>query len=48
MTKYGLIAFSRVRPAVSTAVPAYAGVTFLEARFDDVDTRHLLAAPVAA
>jgi 2-polyprenyl-6-methoxyphenol hydroxylase-like FAD-dependent oxidoreductase len=33
-------AFSRVRPAVSTAVPAYSGVTFLEARFDDVDTRH--------
>ncbi|NUW35730.1 FAD-dependent monooxygenase [Nonomuraea sp. SMC257] len=33
-------AFSRVRPAVSPAVPAYTGVSFLEAWFDDVDARH--------
>ena len=33
-------AFSRVRPLVSAAVPRYTGVTFLEARFDDVDERH--------
>ncbi|MEV4190205.1 FAD-dependent oxidoreductase [Streptomyces toxytricini] len=33
-------AFSRVRPAVSAAVPHYAGVTFTEAWFDDVDNRH--------
>ncbi|MEU0932900.1 FAD-dependent monooxygenase [Embleya sp. NPDC005971] len=33
-------AFSRVRPAVSRAVPAYTGVSFLEAWFDDVDHRH--------
>ncbi|MGV9770592.1 FAD-dependent oxidoreductase [Streptosporangium sp. NPDC003464] len=33
-------AFSRVRPAVSSAVPAYTGVSFLEAWFDDVDARH--------
>ncbi|BCJ55017.1 monooxygenase [Actinoplanes sp. NBRC 14428] len=33
-------AFSRVRPAVSSAVPRYTGVTFLEARFDDVQARH--------
>ncbi|MFK0114704.1 FAD-dependent oxidoreductase [Streptomyces sp. NPDC090994] len=33
-------AFSRVRPAVSDAVPAYTGVSFLEAWFDDVDRRH--------
>jgi 2-polyprenyl-6-methoxyphenol hydroxylase-like FAD-dependent oxidoreductase len=33
-------AFSRVRPAVSPAVPAYTGVGFLEAWFSDVDERH--------
>ncbi|WP_328936412.1 FAD-dependent monooxygenase [Streptomyces tauricus] len=33
-------AFSRVRPAVSAAVPAYSGVTFTEAWFDDVENRH--------
>ncbi|WP_203744840.1 FAD-dependent oxidoreductase [Actinoplanes cyaneus] len=33
-------AFSRVRPAVSDAVPQYAGATFLEAWFDEVETRH--------
>lgn len=33
-------ASSRVRPAVSAAVPRYSGVTMLEARFDDVDERH--------
>ncbi|MEV1025670.1 NAD(P)/FAD-dependent oxidoreductase [Streptomyces sp. NPDC050264] len=31
---------SRVRPAVSPAVPEYSGVSFLEAWFDDVDDRH--------
>ncbi|MFF3918337.1 FAD-dependent oxidoreductase [Streptomyces sp. NPDC001852] len=33
-------AFSRVRPAVSPAVPEYTGISFLEARFSDVDNRH--------
>ncbi|MFS8201433.1 FAD-dependent oxidoreductase [Streptomyces sp. CWNU-52B] len=33
-------AFSRVRPAVSAAVPSYSGVTFTEAWFDDVENRH--------
>ncbi|MFE2728327.1 FAD-dependent oxidoreductase [Kitasatospora sp. NPDC059327] len=33
-------AFSRVRPALSPAVPGYTGVSFLEAWFDDVDARH--------
>ncbi|MET7299214.1 FAD-dependent monooxygenase [Embleya sp. NPDC005575] len=33
-------AFSRVRPAVSLAVPEYIGVSFLEAWFSDVENRH--------
>ncbi|SFE05454.1 2-polyprenyl-6-methoxyphenol hydroxylase [Actinacidiphila alni] len=33
-------AFSRVRPALSPAVPAYSGVSFLEAWFTDVEARH--------
>lgn len=33
-------AFSRVRPVVSPAVPRHTGVSFLEAWFDDVETRH--------
>ncbi|MFF4771602.1 FAD-dependent oxidoreductase [Microtetraspora fusca] len=33
-------AFSRVRQAVSPAVPQYSGVSFLEAWFSDVQTRH--------
>jgi 2-polyprenyl-6-methoxyphenol hydroxylase-like FAD-dependent oxidoreductase len=33
-------AWSTVRRAVSPATPRYTGVTFLEARFDDVDERH--------
>ncbi|MEU3223983.1 NAD(P)/FAD-dependent oxidoreductase [Streptomyces sp. NPDC006976] len=33
-------AYSRVRPAVSPAVPAYTGVSFLEAWFSGVDDRH--------
>ncbi|QMU76841.1 FAD-dependent monooxygenase [Streptacidiphilus sp. PB12-B1b] len=33
-------AWSRVRPALSPAVPRYTGVTFVETGFDDCDTRH--------
>ncbi|KZB79812.1 FAD-dependent oxidoreductase [Amycolatopsis regifaucium] len=33
-------AFSRVRPAVSTAVPEYVGITFLEAWYEDVENAH--------
>ncbi|GAA2142170.1 FAD-dependent oxidoreductase [Actinomadura napierensis] len=33
-------AFSRVRRAVSPAVPEYSGVSFLEAWFSDVENRH--------
>lgn len=33
-------AWSRVRPALSHAVPAYTGVTFVETGFDHCDTRH--------
>lgn len=33
-------AWSRVRRLLTDAVPQYLGVCFLDARFDDVDTRH--------
>ncbi|MEU6179398.1 FAD-dependent oxidoreductase [Streptomyces coeruleorubidus] len=33
-------AWSRVRPTLSDAMPSYNGVTFIEAGFDDCDTRH--------
>jgi 2-polyprenyl-6-methoxyphenol hydroxylase-like FAD-dependent oxidoreductase len=33
-------AWSRVRPALSAAVPAYSGDTLIETFLDDVDTRH--------
>ncbi|MBE3013131.1 FAD-dependent monooxygenase [Microbispora sp. NEAU-D428] len=33
-------AWSRVRPAVSSATPHYTGVTAVETSLDDVDTRH--------
>lgn len=33
-------AWSRVRPAVSSAAPHYTGVTSVETSLDDVDTRH--------
>lgn len=33
-------AWSRIRPALSDAAPRYHGVTFIEAGFDDCDTRH--------
>jgi 2-polyprenyl-6-methoxyphenol hydroxylase-like FAD-dependent oxidoreductase len=33
-------AWSRVRPLVSPATPTYTGICFVEAHYDDVDTRH--------
>lgn len=33
-------AWSRVRPAVSSATPQYTGITLVETSLDDVDTRH--------
>ncbi|MFJ8921922.1 FAD-dependent oxidoreductase [Streptomyces sp. NPDC102415] len=33
-------AWSRIRPAVSSATPHYTGVTYVETFLDDVDTRH--------
>lgn len=33
-------AWSRIRPAVSSATPHYTGVTYVETSLDDVDTRH--------
>jgi 2-polyprenyl-6-methoxyphenol hydroxylase-like FAD-dependent oxidoreductase len=33
-------AWSKVRPLLTDAAPQYLGVCFLDARFDDVDTRH--------
>ncbi|WNG47106.1 FAD-dependent monooxygenase [Archangium minus] len=33
-------AWSKVRPLLSTAVPEYTGVTFVELGLDDVDSRH--------
>ncbi|WP_374227428.1 FAD-dependent oxidoreductase, partial [Streptomyces sp. AC512_CC834] len=33
-------AWSRIRPAVSSATPQYTGVTHVETSLDDVDTRH--------
>ncbi|GAA2191914.1 NAD(P)/FAD-dependent oxidoreductase [Micromonospora lupini] len=33
-------AWSRVRPAVSSATPKYTGVTTVETSLDDIDTRH--------
>jgi 2-polyprenyl-6-methoxyphenol hydroxylase-like FAD-dependent oxidoreductase len=33
-------AWSRVRPAVSSATPHYTGVTLVETSLDDIDTRH--------
>ncbi|WP_236792425.1 NAD(P)/FAD-dependent oxidoreductase [Amycolatopsis sp. GM8] len=40
-------AWSRIRPLVSTSVPAYAGVSFVELDLVDADTRHPGAAEVA-
>ena len=36
--------WSRVRPLVSSAKPRYTGVSFLDVRYDDADTRHPLLA----
>ncbi|MEV6560481.1 NAD(P)/FAD-dependent oxidoreductase [Nocardia sp. NPDC051756] len=33
-------AWSKVRPLLTDALPQYLGVCFLDARFDDVDTKH--------
>jgi 2-polyprenyl-6-methoxyphenol hydroxylase-like FAD-dependent oxidoreductase len=33
-------AWSRVRPAISSATPHYTGITLVETSLDDVDTRH--------
>lgn len=33
-------AWSKVRPLVSSALPRYSGVTFVELRLEDIDTRH--------
>ncbi|MEV5719161.1 NAD(P)/FAD-dependent oxidoreductase [Amycolatopsis mediterranei] len=37
-------AWSKVRPALSGAVPSYSGLSFVEARLSDVDVRHPAAA----
>ncbi|MEU5090162.1 NAD(P)/FAD-dependent oxidoreductase [Streptomyces sp. NPDC021356] len=39
-------AWSRVRPAVSSATPHYTGVTSVETSLDDIDTRHPDLAPL--
>jgi 2-polyprenyl-6-methoxyphenol hydroxylase-like FAD-dependent oxidoreductase len=39
-------AWSRVRPLVSPATPAYTGVCFVEAHYADVDVRHPVVAEV--